>query len=87
MDTCIKQQSTTSIQNGISFPNGTVNIIVRYFFNTKMAALLDGAVYNLCSANMSQINDKELIRRGYPLIGVSNLQRNCLRKLMKKNSF
>ena len=35
-----------------------------------MAALLDGArgaVCHLCTATMSQINDKELIRQGYPI--------------------
>ena len=71
MDTCINQQTTALIQNGISFPNGTVNILHhRSLFDTKMAALLDGAggaVCHLCTATMSQINDKEFIRQGYPI--------------------
>ena len=91
MDTCINQQTTALIQNGISFPNGTVNILHhRSLIDTKMAVLLDGAggaVCHLCTATMSQINDKEFITQGYPINRSIELAKQLFEEVDEKEFF
>ena len=50
---------------------GKVNVdITRCLFDTKMAAILDGAggaSCHLCTSTKEQLNDIELIQQGFPI--------------------
>ena len=71
MASTINTQTKLLELSGVQLPAGKVSIdITRCLFDTKMAAILDGAgrtSCHLCTATKEQLNDIGLIQQGFPV--------------------
>ena len=71
MDGTINSESKLLRSIGVKLTTGVINIdITRCLFDTKMAAILDGAggaSCHLCTSTREQIKDVELVKHGYPI--------------------
>ena len=71
MDSTINRETKFLELNGVMLAAGKVNVdITRCLFDTKMAAILDGAggvSCHLCTSTKDQLNDIELIQQGFPI--------------------
>ena len=71
MDSTINPETKLLGLNGVQLPGGKVNVdITRCLFDTKMAAILDGAggsSCHLCTATKEQLHDIDLIQQGFPI--------------------
>ena len=71
MDGTINSESKLLRSTGVKLTTGVFNIdITRCLFDTKMAAILDGAggaSCHLCTSTREQIKDVELVKHGYPI--------------------
>ena len=71
MDTTINAESKFLQTTGIQLKAGKVIVnITRYLFDTKMAAILDGAggaPSHLCTCTRNQLKDIDLIKQGIPI--------------------
>ena len=71
MDTTINTETQILQSTGVQLKEGKVNVnITRCLFDTKMAAILDGAggkACHLCTCTRNQMKDIELIKQGIPI--------------------
>ena len=71
MDTTINTETQILQSTGVQLNEGKVNVnITRCLFDTKMAAILDGAggaPCHLCTCTRNQMMDIELIKQGIPI--------------------
>ena len=71
MDTTINTETKLLQTTGIQLKAGKVNVnITRCLFDTKMAAILDGAggaPCHLCTCTQNQLKDIDLIKQGIPI--------------------
>ena len=71
MDTTINSETKLLHSSGVELPYGVVNIdITRCLFDTKMAAILDGAggaACHLCTATREQIKGVQFVKHGFSI--------------------
>lgn len=71
MDTMVNPEVRSIEQEGLLLPQGNVQVkVLRTMFDGKMSGILSGAGganCQLCTANLAELKDIELVRSGYPI--------------------